>query len=304
MPTPFPPAPPTVSGNTITVDAFLNNPAQVRRSIENLALNRFIADRIYAEGPRATGGAVLYDQIAAGDYFMARDVQAIEPGNEFPILNAGETMPLVAAVTKWGGSAIFTYEAVRRDRRDILARELVRLRNTIVRKIDTVAIAALNAAPIHTDSATDGWDDPDTNPLYDVFRAVSTIDEQDLGYVATAVIVNPSEALSLRTNDKLAARMPRETPRGASGTPDLLAAADLNGLAGLRWYVSNRQTVGTVTVLAEKQAGGISDELPLYSRTVDEETKERYRVMSARISVPYVTDPKSVVKLTGAEPGA
>lgn len=301
MPTPYPPAPPTIAGNNITVDAFLNSPARVSRTIEALTLNRFIADRIFAEGPRAGGGAVLYDQmLAAGDLFTARDVQAIEPGSEFPILNSGETMPLVAAVTKWGGSAVFTYEAVRRDRRDLLARELTRLRNTIIRKVDTVAIAALNAAPVNTMAASGDWGTNTTKPLNDVFTAVSTIDQADMGYVATAAIINPAQALDLRTNETVTNRLPRENP-GAGGAPDLLAAADLNGLAGLnRWYITNRQPAGTVTILAERQAGGLSDELPLYSRTVDEETKERYRVMSARVTVPYVTDPKAVVKITGA----
>lgn len=301
MPTPYPPAPPTVSGNNITMDAFLNNPARVQRAISDLTLNRFLADRIFAEGPRAAGGAVLYDQLLATDFFTARDVQAIEPATEFPILNSGETMPLVAAVTKWGGSAVFSYESVRRDRRDLLARELIRLRNTIIRKIDTVGMAALNAAPVQTFGTVAGvWTTVTNNPVTDIFTAVSMIDEQDMGYTATAAIINPADALSIRLSTALAARLPRETPRGASGSPDLLSSADLDGLAGIdRWYVSNRQTAGTVHVLAERQIGGISDELPLYSRTVDEETKERYRVMSARIAVPYITDPKAVVKITG-----
>lgn len=300
MPTPYPPAPPTVTGNNITMDAFLNNPARVQRAITDLTLNRFLADRIFAEGPRAAGGAVLYDQLTATDFFTARDVQGIEPATEFPILNSGEVMPLVAAVTKWGGSAVFSYEAVRRDRRDLLARELLRLRNTIIRKIDTVGMAALNAAPVHTQAAAAVWTTVTNNPIVDLFTAVSTIDEQDMGYVATAAIIHPSDALSVRLSTALAARLPRETPRNASGSPDLLSSADLDGLAGIgRWYVSNRQTAGTVHVLAERQIGGISDELPLYSRTVDEETKERYRVMSARIAVPYITDPKAVVKITG-----
>jgi hypothetical protein len=299
MPTPYPAAPPVVSGNNITVDAFLRSPQRVERAITDLTLNRFLADRIFAEGPRAIGGAVLYDQLTSGgDFYTARDVQAIEPGAEFPILNSGETMPLVAAVTKWGGSAVFTYEAVRRDRRDLLARELVRLRNTIIRKIDTVAMAALNAAPVHTQVAAADWGTSTTKLLNDINAAVSTIDEQDMGYVATAVIVNPAEALAIRNNDTVVARL-NNTSNGG-GTPDLLAAADLNGLAGMRWYVSNRQAAGTVHVIAERQIGGISDELPLYTRTVDEETKERYRVMSARIAVPYITDPKAVVKITGA----
>lgn len=298
MPTPYPPGPPTVSGTTITVDAFLQNTPRVARTIEALTLNRFVADRILAEGPRATSGAVLYDQMAAGEFFTNRDVQAIRPGMEFPILNSGEHMPLVAAVVKWGGSAVITYEAARRDRRDLLNRELTRLKNTIIRKVDTVAIAALNAAPIQTSAAAGDWSTVTNNPLADVFGAVSAIDEADMGYVATAVVLNPAQALDLRLNEKIAARAPREN----TGDPNnLLGAADLAGLAGLpNWYVTNRQPAGVVHVLAEKVVGSISDELPLYTRTVDEQTKERYRVMSARVTVPFITDPLAAYKITGA----
>lgn len=301
MPTPYPPAPPTVSGNNITVDAFLNNPARVSRTIEALALNRFVADRIFGTGPQATGGAVLYDQMSAGEFFTDRDVEAIEPGMEFPILNSGEHMPLVAAVVKWGGSAVFTYEVVRRDRRDLLRRELTKLRNTIIRKVDVVGLAALNAAPINPNAASGDWAVNATNPLVDIFTAVSDIDQIDMGYTADTVLLNPAEALALRTNTTVAARLPRETPRAANGSPDLLSSPDLSGLAGIpSWIVSNRVPAGTVFVLDSDTIGGISDELPLYSRTVDEETKERYRVMSARVTVPYVTDPLAAVKITGA----
>lgn len=299
MPTPYPPAPPSVAGQNITMDAFLNNPPRVQRTIEALALQRFIADRIFAGGPQATGGAVLYDQLLASDFFSARDVQAIEPATEFPILNSGETMPLVAAVTKWGGSAVFSYEMVRRDRRDVLNRELTRLRNTIIRKVDTVGIAALNASPTYTMPASADWSINTTKILNDIFTAVSTVDEADMGYAINAAILHPAQALDIRLNDQVSARL--GTNPGQQGQPNLLAAPDLRGLAGIdNWYVSNRQAAGTVVLLAERQIGGISDEVPLYSRTVDEQTKERYRVMSARITVPYVTDPKAAIRIQGA----
>jgi hypothetical protein len=68
---------------------------------------------------------------------------------------------------------------------------------------------------------------------------------------------------------------------------------------GLTWYVSNRVADGEAFFISGRTAGSISDEKPLYSRVVNEEDRESRLVMAARLVVPYVTDPLSVVRLTG-----
>lgn len=295
MPTPYPPAPPTVNGTVISVDAFLNNPARVQRTIERLTLNRFVADFIFAAGP--PGSSVLYDQLLASDFFTARDVQEIEPGSEFPIVNSGEQMPKVAVVKKWGGAAVLTYEAVRRDNRALLNRELTRLRNTIIRKIDTVGMAVLDAAPIQALVGTGDWSVGTSKPLNDLEQARTMIDDADMGYVADTVMLNPAQRFDLRTRDDVRALLPREGT-GTAGNPVL--TKELANLAGYEnWIVSNRITAGIGYVLAAKMIGNISDELPLYSRVIDQQERERYLVQSARVAVPYVTDPKAVVRISG-----
>lgn len=297
MPTPYPPAPPTVSGANITVDAFLRNPTRVTRAIEALTLNRFFADQIFSAGPPAEGGAVIYDQITEGEFFTDRDVQAIEPLAEFPIVNSGEHTPLVAAVTKWGGAVELSEEAIRRDRRDVLARELTRLRNTLVRKIDAVALAVLNAAPIQTDTASDDWTGGNNlDIIADLEGARTAIDEQDMGYIADTVILNPAQALDLRTDPDVRAAMPRENM-----ATNMLGAPDLSGFLRFpNWYVTNRQTAGTIHVLASRQVGSISDEVPVYSRVVVDDLRERRVIQAARVPAIYVTDPKACIKITGA----
>lgn len=295
--TPFPPAPPTISGQNITVSWMLNNPARVQKTLQNLSLQRFFADRIFRPGPPATGGAVIHDQLTANNLFTDRDVQEIVPGSEFPIVNGSEPDPLVALVHKWGGSAIITYEQERRNRLDVLTRELTRLRNTIVRKVDTVALAVLNAAPIQTDTATADWSTANTDIIADVEIAKGMVDAIDMGYEVDTVILNPAQALDIRVDADIRTALPRENrnllDRGAS---------DLDGLLGIeRWIVTNRQTAGTVHFLDSRFVGGISDEIPgPYSRVINEEDKERYRIMAARVPAMYVTDPKAVVKVTGA----
>ena len=291
----YPPGNPTVDGQgRITVEQFLKNPSRVTRVVADLTAQRFLAERIFAPG-NAEGGAVIFDQVTTTDLYTSRDVQAIEPGSEFPIVSSGETVPQVAAVTKWGGAAVLTDEAVRRDNRDVLNRELTRLRNTIVRKVDTVAIAALNAAPIVPLVATNAWSDgTNGNPVLNLAQGRSLIDDADMGYTADTVLINPAQFVSLVANPKVAAALPRE-----SSAANPIASGQLGAYMGYTWYVSNRVPAGTAFILSSQMAGSLRDELPLYSRVVPQPERERTLVQAARVTVPIVTDPKAVVKLTG-----
>lgn len=301
MPTvsPFAPAAPTISGSSLTLDVFLNNPARVQKLLEDLSLNRFVADRIFRGGPPATGGAVIYDQLTANNLFTERDVQEIAQNSEFPIVNGAEPAPLVALVKKYGGSAVFSYEQIRRNRLDVMQRELIRLRNTIVRKVDTLGIATLNAAPILTGTASADWSTASTDLIADVEANKSAVEAQDLGYEVDTVILHPNQALDVRVDGDIREALPRE-----NRARNLLdgGASDLDGLLGIaNWIVTNRQTAGTVHFLDSRMVGFISDEIPgPYSRVVDEPTKERRRVMAARVPTMGVTDPKAVRKITGA----
>lgn len=292
--TTYPPAAPTVSGSKITVEQFLKNPTRVQRAIADLTKERFIAERIFGSGS-ADGGAVLYDQVNSADsLYTDRDVQAITPGSEFPLTDVGEATPKVAAVTKWGGAGVVTYEAARRDARDVLNRKLTRLRNTIVRKVDTVAVAALNAAPTLTATGTDWGNTSSRDAIGDIAKATNAIDNQDLGYVADSVLINPTQELELFLDKNIRDALPKENP---STNP--IASGRINGLMGLTWYSSNRVPLGTAYVLASTQAGSLHDELPLYSRVVDQPERERYLIQAARVTVPVITDPLAVYKLTG-----
>lgn len=292
--TTYPPAPPTIDGQgRITVEQFLKTPSRVTRVINDLTRERFLAEKIFGTGD-AQGGAVIYDQVTASELYTSRDVQAIDAGSEFPIVSSGESAPKVAAVTKWGGAAVLTYEAVRRDSRDTLNRELTKLRNTIVRKVDTVAIAALDAAPIQTVVGTD-WSDPATgNPILDLAAGRSGIDDQDMGYTADTVLINPAQYVDLMGRKDVREALPRE---GVAANP--IASGQLSGYMGFTWYVTNRVAAGTAYILSAQMAGSLRDELPLYSRPIDQPERERWLVQAARVTVPIVTDPKAVRKITG-----
>src|SRR6266576_1596780 len=137
---------PTVSGTLYTVDMALNAPTRVTRTVMDLSLQRFFADRVFANTGGVTGGAVVYDELIANDLYLDRDIERVTPGDEFPIVTGSRRAPKVAEVEKWGGKFFVTIEA--RDRNDIsvFTRNVRQLSNTIVRKINQRAVEVLEAA--------------------------------------------------------------------------------------------------------------------------------------------------------------
>lgn len=291
---PYPPAPPAVAGTTLTVDLFLRSPTLVQRAIRDLTLERFVADVIFAPGPAAPSGAVIYDQVTANDLYLQRDVQEIEPGSEFPILNGAETPPLVALARKYGGEVYLTDEQIRRNARDVLNRNMIRLRNTIIRKVDTLAMAALRAAPINNMAASGDWSTAATDIIGDLVTAQSFVDALDLGYVLDTVLVNPAQAADLLKDKDIRDALPRETENSPIRT------GFIGRVLGFSFISTNRVQPGEVFAVQRGGIGSISDEVPLYARPIPEERRERVFIHGARIPAIYVTQPKAAVRLTGA----
>lgn len=296
----YPGATPTVAGNKITVERFVKSPSQVFRVLSDLTKERFIADFIFAGGD-AQGGAVLYDEVAENDLYASKDPSEIAPGDEFPLVTDTQGDPKVAAVTKRGAAFPLTYEAVRRDQRDVLGRGLIKLRNTSVRKHDLVAMQALHGNAVINASRSaaatgGGWHQAGADVFADLFGAVSAVEQADLGYVVDTAICNPAEALKLLKRKDIRDALPRENT-----AINPIVSGKLAGLCGINnWIVTNRQTAGVVHLMQRQVAGSIRDEVPFYSRTINEEKRERYLIMAGRVSVPIVTDPLAVFKITAA----
>lgn len=292
---PFPPIAPVQTGEFLSVSMFLNDPVRVQRSIEDITNLRFVADVIFGEGPAIPGGSVIYDQITdQGQIFMDRDVEEIAPGADFPILNGLEQGPLVAISKKYGGEVFLTDEDIRRDRRDKLGRNLTKLRNTIVRKVDRIAMAALRAAPIISQTASADWTTSSTDIVRDLAVAKNAITRLELGYMADTVLIHDDQELDLISDKDIRDALPRERDNS------LIRTGNVGRLMGLDFITTSQVAAGEVIVLQRKVAGSISDEVPLYTRPIPEPRQERVYLHGARLPAVYITDPKAVVRITGA----
>jgi hypothetical protein len=291
---PHPLGPPVVSGTTITVDTMLNQPTRITRMIMDLTQQRFIADRIFANAGGVAGGAVVYDEATMNELYTSRDVERVEPGMEFPIITSDRLQPKVAPVEKWGGKVWVADEARDRNNSAAFTNQIRQLANTIIRKINQRAIEVLEASITASgqtfvgrnwSTATDVGPDASVTtrqnlPMRDFALAQRMADEDELGVNFTLWIVNPQEYMSLFL-------------LYGSGLGQMLQQV------GVSIYVSNRVAAGTAYVVAGTQTGEMRVEKPLGTETWREPERERTWVQSSVRPVMYVTNPYSVLKVTG-----
>jgi hypothetical protein len=298
---PFPAAivnplgPPTISGTTFTVDIALNNPTRViTPQVLDLTSKRFFVDRVFTSAGGVTGGAIIYDVAIAPDSYADRDIQRVEPGNEFPIVAFSRRAPQVAVPEKWGAKFYFTDEA--RDRNDTgeYTRAVRQLANTIVRKINQRGVQVLEAFITANARTITGvsWGSVNTltgaggsnwtaYPARDFAKADLQAEQEEMGMDYNLWIMNPAELFNLEGiyGDKLAA---------------LLASF------GITIYVTNRVAAGTAYAVAAGQVGEMRIEKPLSTETWrDPNGKEQTWVQSSVRPAMFANNGFAILKFTG-----
>lgn len=291
-PVQYPFGAPTVSEQRITVDAMLNAPTRISRYVSDLSLQAFFANRIFATPGGVTGGGLLYDQLTVNDLYTGRDVQNVEPGAEFPIVTTDRGAPQFAPVEKFGGKFFITDEARDRNDQGTFRIQANKLANTIVRKVNTKAIAALDAA-VTTFSRTatgNNWGAyqpqgssaslPSASPAADFAKAQLQADTDELGVNFNLWIMNPAQVAAAATAYGM-------------GWQSVLNSYNVTVIS------TNRVVAGTAYAVDEGQVGELRYEQPLNTETWREQATERTWVQSSVRPVFAVLNPYSVLKFSG-----
>jgi hypothetical protein len=306
MPVTYPPPAPSLSADVLTISRFLNDPASVQRRVRELTELRFIADTLLAGRYEAAGGAVLYE--IGESNFTERPVEAVNPGAEYPRSGAGFGTAAMASVTKWGQDVPITDEAVGRQRGQVVDRTLRKIANTIVRQVDTVAMAAIVAAVTQTQAATAAWNISTADPFLDVMLAKAQVDALDEGYDPDTLVMPDILYARMVANQKVMAGLARESANTVTSTGEVTA------IAGVTLLRSARLGAGVGPVLLDRtQLGGLAYEripspeydgdpangVQTWSRR-DPDGNDQWLVRGRRPVVPIVQEPASAVKITGA----
>jgi hypothetical protein len=300
-PYPFPAAPAVINGTLLTLDRYAKQPSLLLKVIQDLSSQQFLTDSLFRP-TTANGGAVIYDVAFSQDLYIDVDTnrqpQYIAPGAFWPEVGFTALTSLVQPVSKYGAQFHLSYEQVRRDARDIMANNIRRLTNTLIRNSDANAVALLTAGvaattiPSFAVPAGGAWNGSAPTFINDVTTAIATINANELNYTADTVWGNPLDFAAILTIKDLYLHLPRES---TAGNP--LLNPQLNGLLSMKWQSSRRWPRYSIGVGCSQQLGALATEIAPYTRTTDEPLRERWAVQSGRVEAAVITDPQSFVMI-------
>jgi hypothetical protein len=319
----YPAAPPTISGDILTISRFLNAPALVQRRLRTIAEARFLADAILTGRYETSGGALLYEQTE--DIYTARPPEAVNAGAEYPRSPAAPGPALLAGVTKWGSDVPVTDEHIHRYGRRAVDVALLKITNYLVRQIDTIAMTMLGSMiPVANqidcvgiaagDPPGSGWEDPDANILLDLMTAKAIIEASDQGYNADTVITTDMGKARITADQKIIAGLAREAGGGV-GNSTVTATGEIQSIAGMRIFATNHLpglATARTYVVDSSLLGGLAYERlesPEYSGDPangveswtrrDPAANDQWLIRGRRPVVPVIQEPAAAVAIRG-----
>lgn len=288
---------PSISSNQVSASAMLANPARLNGAIARLAADRLVLDAFFSPIPgNLTGGGLLYSVLKAGSNYSVRDVEQRTPGAEYGITYSSPDFDL-ANPQDWGAKVRVLDEE--RDRNDLisLGNKLTTLANTLVRKIDSIAVAAIEAALTKWSIASvpgTNWGtlitvgDPTTltssanRPTAQFANAnlLAAVDDIGVGVLNT-LVVHPQQRAALQI---------------AYGTDlnDVLASA---GITAMRASLS--VTNGTAYLVESGKPGRVAFERPLTTELIPDRHTRSQWVQTYAVPAFAVSTPGAVRKITG-----
>lgn len=305
MPHTYPPAPPTISGDNITISRFLNSPAAVQRRLRTIGENRFIADVLLSGRYEVSGGSLLYEQ--SESQYTSRAPSAVNAGAEYPRASAAPGPAALAGVTKWGQDVPITDEHVKRYGRRAVDVAMQKIINYMVKQVDSVALAAIAAAVTQTQAVTAAWNAAGRDILLDLMLAKAKVLSKDQGYDPDTFVTTDEGYARIVADKSIISGLARERDVPVTVSGDQIT------IAGLRILPTNNLPTGVkAMVLDSTMLGGLAYErlespeyigdpangVESWTRR-DPDANDQWLVRGRRPVVPVVQEPDSACAITG-----
>lgn len=302
-------APPSLSGDLLTIHRLLASPTQIQRRLQTITDMRFISDQILTQRFRSSGGAVLYE--VSEPIFTDRTPEAVGPGSEYPKAVTPIGAAALAAVLKWGQSTRITDEAIKRSvpAGAPVDRALRKVINTVIRHIDGITMSAVASAVTQTQAAGDDWIASTATILRDIELATAKIEDLQMGYRPDTIVMSSTKYAYMASDDKISNLRRREA------TDNPVYGGEIERIGGLAIIKAPLSSLPSddVWILDSQQLGGMADETnadPGYTvgemavqvQTERLATKDSWEMWGRRITVPVVQEPGAAVKITGTNP--
>lgn len=306
MPGSYPPAPPTITGDLVTISRFLQSPTQLLRRVRTLMDLRFVSDQILTQKLRSSGGAVLYE--ISEPITNTRAVTGVSPGSEYPRDTPASGVAALAAVIKWGEAIFLSDEKIKRSvyAGDEVDRQLTKVINTVVSKVEAVAMAAVGSAVTATQAAGAAWNNSGATVFRDVEVTAAKIVDLNMGYIPDTILMSTTKYAYMASDEKIAALRRRET----TDNPVTGGRIDQIGEFKVVYTSLGNLPSDDVWVLDSRQLGGMADEInldPGYTesdRGIQVQTqripgRDGWDMWARRLTVPVVQEPAAACRITG-----
>lgn len=292
---------PTGTLTTEQLHLLLSNPRLVARRVADITKMRFIADYLLPARFDATGGGIFYE--TGEPVFANGEPEAVEPLGEYPLVVLEDGTVVSAKTDKWGLDTIVADEKIARQGRVPVDRGIQRVSNTIIRFVDSVAMAVI-ASRVSSTFGSGAWATAGS-----AVEAILTVQaeraELGLGLELDTVVLRPAQyakVIAMLIDDKA---LPRE-----SGATAIQGNLPVDAL-GLTWATTPHFQGANPLLVDRDNLGGMADEKlggPGYAsagefgvevKSIRDDDAEGYKLRGRRVTVPVVTEPLAGVQLTG-----
>lgn len=282
-------------GPALTVSQMVSDPLYIPQRIIDVTRQLFVADKILRNAGSAPGGAVVYWE--SSPVFPDGDAEIVNEFAEIPVVPALVGEPLTARARRRALALLVSEDMRRRNQRDLVEKQVIQIRNQLVKSIDGAFMAALNASSPNTRAATAVWSAATgTTIRKDIIRAKQLIIDQQKGYQPDTLLIHPSRAEDLLSSSEFVAAYSdlnsRENPQITGELPGTVL--------GLKPLLSYQVTATEAWVMEKGTIGGIADERPLRATELYyRQENESWRTDASRISAGFIDEPKAATKITG-----
>jgi hypothetical protein len=306
MPGSYPPAPPTLSGDLLTISRFLQSPTMLSRTLRTIMNLRFVSDQLLTGQYKTSGGAIAYE--ISEPILNSRPVQAVAPGSSYPFDTPVSGQAALAAVSKWGEASFLSDEKVKRSvyAGAEIGRTLQKAVNTVVNKIEGISMALIGSAVTNSSAAIASWSTGSAAIFRDIEIGAMKIVDQNQGYNPDTILMS-SAKYALAASDPVIASLRR---REAIDNP--IYGGDLETIGKYKVVYTALANLPSddVWVLDSSMLGGMADETnndPGYvtiDRNIQVQTeriagRDGWNMWARRLTVPIVQEPAAAIKISG-----
>lgn len=286
--------------STHTVQDFLKDYTLIEEALQVLSEKSFITESLFTQGYNAQGGGVTYHK-SQGKY-MNEDANGdddfeIQEGSEFHQVYMSDVGPEIAKVKKFGIEGWITFEDEDRNQLGSLGRMTTRMMNTFTKHFDRRTLNLLRTDPtVQVFPTTGNWSTTTYGGIYDeLLIAQDMIGDEGLTggetYEADTLVVSNKTYSNIKRNTAL-----RDLLGDRPENP--YYKNTMESLAGLSIMKTPHMPNNVAFVLQKGAIGGIADEIPLTVKPPERnEAKEVIFVRMKRLTVPFLTDAKALVRI-------